>query len=257
MEVCRSCHLFEHWPTILRRLRRARRVALFLDFDGTLAPIRPMPREVELDAATRSLLLSLVKHPRFLVTLISGRRRADLQQRVGVRRARYLGLHGWEDNGGVQLSPGAKAALQGARKQLLRRLEGLQGVWMEGKGPIFAVHYRGASPNAVRAASAALREVMKPFAPPLTVMKGKRVWEVLPYEMAGKGMKLALLLAELPEGSLPVYVGDDTTDESAFAALTSGITVRVGASRRSRARFWLRHPSEVQEFLRRLATEMS
>ncbi len=231
-------------------------MALFLDFDGTLAPIRPKPREVELDAETQRVLRRLVRHPRFRVTLISGRRRADLCQRVAVRGARYLGLHGWESNGGVELSPGAKAALQGVRRQLRRRLEGLPGIWLEEKGPIFAVHHRGARPDTVRVASATLREAMKLLTPPLTVMKGKKVWEVLPYEMAGKGMRLTRLLAALPEGSLSVYVGDDTTDESAFAALTSGITVRVGASRRSRARFWLRHPGEVREFLRRLATEV-
>jgi len=65
------------------------------------------------------------------------------------------------------------------------------------------------------------------------------------------------VLAGLPEGTLAFYLGDDTTDESAFRALPEAITVRVGLSLRSHARFWLRSPREVWRFLKRLEAEIA
>ena len=65
-----------------------------------------------------------------------------------------------------------------------------------------------------------------------------------------------LVLAGLPASTLPIYVGDDVTDESAFTALKRGVTIRVGLPRRTRARFRLRNPLEVWEFLRRLEKEI-
>src|ERR1700680_1136270 len=89
-------HLFRSWSHVTRRLRSRRLIALFLDFDGTLAPLRPRPEDVWLDEATRSTLSQLVRSPRFRVWVISGRRRADIRARIRVPGIRYLGLHGWE-----------------------------------------------------------------------------------------------------------------------------------------------------------------
>jgi trehalose-phosphatase len=63
------------------------------------------------------------------------------------------------------------------------------------------------------------------------------------------------LLKDLPRGALPIYLGDDTTDESAFAELRRGITVRVGGHRRTKARFYLRNPDEVMGFLETVEDE--
>jgi trehalose-phosphatase len=75
--------------------------------------------------------------------------------------------------------------------------------------------------------------------------------------MPGKGAAAEEFLAQWETPALPIYMGDDTTDESAFAALRAGITVRVGVTRRTRARFRLRDPREVWDFLRRLAKEVT
>ena len=109
------------------------------------------------------------------------------------------------------------------------------------------------------------------------MLLGKEVWEILPPELQGKGEAVTALLAELPAGTLPVYIGDDVTDESAFAALSDGITIRVGLprldgprsiaaaagssravkARFTRADFTLRSPREVREFLERVEKEIS
>src|SRR3954469_4937270 len=89
-------HLFHSWNYVTRRLRSRKTIALFLDFDGTLTPIRPRPEDVWLDDATRGALTMLAQSPRFRVWVVSGRRRADIRSRIKVPGIRYLGLHGWE-----------------------------------------------------------------------------------------------------------------------------------------------------------------
>src|SRR5690349_8152835 len=89
-------HLFHSWNRVARRLRSRRTIALFLDFDGTLTPLRLRPEDVSLDEATRGTLSRLARNPRFRVWVVSGRRRADIRARIGVPGIRYLGLHGWE-----------------------------------------------------------------------------------------------------------------------------------------------------------------
>ena len=94
------------------------------------------------------------------------------------------------------------------------------------------------------------------FRPDLRVLPGKKVWEVLPAEVLGKGAAVLALVAQLPQPALAVYVGDDASDESAFRALPEGLTVRVGRERFTQARFRLRNPEEVREFLERLDAEL-
>ncbi len=88
--------LLKHWEEVAARIRKARRVALFLDFDGTLAPVVPMPRDAQIPAATKIILRRLLRNPNVALTVISGRRRKDLMQRAAVAGLRYLGLYGWE-----------------------------------------------------------------------------------------------------------------------------------------------------------------
>jgi len=129
----------------------------------------------------------------------------------------------------------------------------------------------------VRRGSIIVYQVLRRFQPKLRMLLGKEVWEILPRELHGKGEAVTELLAELPPGTLPVYIGDDVTDESAFAALSEGVTIRVGPprldgprsiaaaagssralkARFTRADFTLRSPREVREFLERIENEIN
>ena len=81
---------------LTKLLRKAPHVALFLDFDGTLTPLRQRPEDVALDAETRTVLSRLANHSRVTVWVISGRRLEDVRRRADVPRVRCAGLHGWE-----------------------------------------------------------------------------------------------------------------------------------------------------------------
>ena len=128
---------------------------------------------------------------------------------------------------------------------------------MEDKGLSFALHYWKARPATVRAAELALREILAPAIGVLHVLNGNKVWEVMPNEIPGKGVAVRALLETLPENTLGIYVGDDVTDETAFAALKDQITVKVGRTRGTLAHFYVRNPAEVSRFLSRLEPLLS
>lgn len=88
--------------------------------------------------------------------------------------------------------------------------------------------------------------------PGFRLMAGKKIWEIYPNEMGNKGKAAQDLLQELPGRNLAIYAGDDTTDETAFMLLKTGITIRVGKFQDTHAKFFLRGPAEVLTFLKKL-----
>ena len=244
-------HLFDCWRQVVARAHAAGSVALFLDFDGTLAPFTSRPEDARMSHATRDALARLAIHPRVHVAVISGRRRADVQMRAGVARVRYLGLHGWESGLPPRLPPEIQWLLERIKRTLARRVEGMPGIRFEDKGPVFSVHYRGASDQYIGEARSAIRAALSSTRA-FRVIPGKLTWEVLPWDIGDKGTAVRHQLRLLPGNVLPVYAGDDRTDEPAFRALPHGITIRVGRRALTRARFQLRDPREVRSFLEEL-----
>jgi trehalose 6-phosphate phosphatase len=250
--------VFQAWPEIIARLRAAKHRALLLDFDGTLANLRRRPADVRLSARTRDVLARLPRLRDLFVAIVSGRRVRDLRARVGTKGIHYFGLYGSERLGrSLRLSKSAKSALRLA-KRVAQSLPALYpGVWIEDKGPSFAVHHRGARPEVALAAHESLFALLASWTHALHVFNGDNVWEVLPREIPGKDAAVKTILKKLPRGSLVIYVGNDATDEAAFAVLVNQITVRVGKRHGTQAQFYLRTPADVLHFLARLERELS
>ncbi|MGO8816583.1 MAG: trehalose-phosphatase [Terriglobia bacterium] len=239
-----------------KRLRGANRWLLLLDFDGTLVPLVDNPTGVKLDPPVRRVLGALARQPGLSVYVMSGRRLADLRRLVKVRGIHLLGLHGWESHGAA-LPPSQKQVLHDAKIWLALELPAQPGILIEDKGYALAVHYRVAKPPAARIAQKVLRAARDRFHPGLRLLKGKKIWELLPRAIVGKGPATQGLLAKLPPDTLPIFIGDDTSDESAFAVLPHGLAVHVGDHAQTKAHFRLRDPGEVREFLERLAATRS
>jgi trehalose-phosphatase len=250
-------NLLENWHTVRQRVRNAKAVALFLDFDGTLAPLQPRPEMVRVPPATRRVLRRLVCRKRLRVWVISGRRQADICRRIALPGMPCLGLYGWENGVQRPLDIATLRILTEARNGLASMLDSTAGIWMEDKGAALTVHYRGAKPAGVQGARAAVEKIRNTFGRSLRVAAGDHIWEVMPKELMGKGHAVRRHLQGVSRLALPVYIGDDLGDEPAFAALAHGITACVGPSRRTNARFQLRNPLEVCRVLERLDRDLA
>ncbi len=147
--------------------------------------------------------------------------------------------------------------MQRAKRLVAGPLAEMTRIWLEDKNLGLAVHYRGALPAEVRSARLIVRGVLEHFKARLHLLEGKKVWELFPAALGGKGSAVRRLLGKPRRSSLAIYAGDDSPDESAFAALPRGITVQVGNPRRTQARFCLRNPGEVLAFLQRLEAEIA
>jgi len=126
-------HLFDYWRQISARVRAARSVALFLDFDGTLARLRPRPDEARLSYRTRRAMARLAGNARVRVCVITGRRLTDILLRAAVPRVRYLGLHGWDRQGRAPLNLEVREILDRAKRQMANQIADLPGIRIEDK----------------------------------------------------------------------------------------------------------------------------
>jgi trehalose 6-phosphate phosphatase len=248
--------LFRSWSQISARIRKSEHILLLLDFDGTLTPLRDRPDQVVLGHAMRQTLQRLVLHPRVTPAIVSGRRRADLRKRIGVRGLQYHGLHGWENRDGMSLSRQSKELLLSAKHSLAAMLR-IPGIRLEDKGMSIAMHFRKAPASSISRLRAGIRDLSQEFGSTgLHVVEGSKVLELLPPEVQGKGAAVRNLVLSYP-AALHIYVGDDASDESAFAALPQGVTVRVGRIRRTAARYMLSDANEVESFLEHLEGKLS
>ena len=244
--------VFDSWPGISRRVRASKNIALFLDFDGTLVDFRPRPDQVKLKARTRAALRKLAAHRAVRVVVVSGRRRASLLRFVKVPRVLLHGLYGREKEDGLVVSRTVAEKISQARETLASLPDHAPGIFIEEKGISLAVHFRDASVKSERRARAGLRKLLTDCRPDLTIVRAGNVWELVPSYVRGKGYAVRVLLREFGAAFLPIYIGDDLTDEPAFRALRKGITVLVGSRRPTSAHFSLRNPAQVGLFLKRL-----
>ena len=248
---------FRDWPGIRERLRAAKHWAFFLDFDGTLVNLRRRPGDVRMSREARLVLKRLAAHPNVRVVIVSGRNLRNVRKLVAVKGLRYFGVHGGERQGKpTTLSTKSRVALEGAKRSARRQLEAIRGVWIQDKGLSFAIHYRDADSGAAHTAATALAGLLGPWGDALHTLNGSRVWEVLPREIPGKFTAVDEVLGERRPATAVIYVGNDGTDEVAFAALSDQITVRVGREPRTRARYFVRTPAEVLRLLARMEKEL-
>ena len=246
-------HLFSDWEAVRHSIERRGRVTLFLDFDGTLAHIAPAPDQVRVEQGTRTALAKLAQHSSVSVVVISGRRRAELQRHIGVPGVTYLGLYGWETNGRMALPFAVREALVGTILELVARLPQNSGVWVEPKGGSFSVHLMGVTAEMRRSVESLVAHLVKPRREILKVIANLRDLEVAPVAIGDKGAGVRRILsAPAARGALPIYFGDDLSDEPGFAAARAGISVLVGKRRDTRAKFCVRGPAEVTEALSRM-----
>jgi len=252
-------HALAAQPRLEARFRN-RPLLVFLDYDGTLCPIVSRPEDAQLAPSMREALAHLAARHR--VGVVSGRSLADLRARVGLSDLWYAGNHGFEwtmpPSPTVHREAGEAhlAALAAVAAQLGTALAGIRGVILEDKRYSLSIHYRLVAAGEVDTVIGAVHAAAA-GRPELRVRGGKCVVEVLPSIDWHKGRAVRRLVeaAALP-GAVPIFIGDDVTDEDAFRELSGdGVGVLVSAEPRpTDAGYRLRDVGEVERFLRWLAS---
>jgi len=252
-------HLFEDWETIQSRIQQGQNLFLFLDYDGTLTPIVSRPELALCPPEIKRLLEELRDLPNVYLAIISGRSLNDLRAKVGVPRIFYVGNHGLEieNPGGTHkkvLSLTRTRELKNITQNLQNSLKEIPGILLEEKGPILSVHYRNVPQKFFDQIPQVLKKELQQWKGRWKMASGKMVFEIRPDIDFHKGEAVREILKPFPSlGLLPIYLGDDQTDEDAFRVLKGqGVSVLIGPSGfSSEADFFLRNPDEVQEFLLR------
>jgi trehalose 6-phosphate phosphatase len=261
-------HLFLAWLEVSRRIKEAEHFMIITDYDGTLTPIVGKPELAILSENTRQLLKSIVKNPRITLAIISGRALKDVQEKVGISGIVYAGNHGLEIEGpGIKfVHPAAgelKHVFHTVYHVLKETLMEFKGVRVENKGLSISVHYRLAEEDKTEVIEKAVKQVISEIkaAENMQITTGKKVFELRPAVTWDKGNAIDLLIEKYGKCSekndlLPMYLGDDLTDEDGFRVIESyggGLSVFVGEeNRQSTARYYLESPSEVETFLGKL-----
>ncbi len=250
-------HLFEDWKSVQAKIQKAQNLFLFLDYDGTLTPIVSRPELALCPAELKKLLEKLRDLSGISLGIISGRSIEDVREKVGVSGIVYVGNHGLEiENPACR----HKKILASARKRELKRitqnlqnsLKKIPGILFEDKGPILSVHYRNVPKEFFAQVLQKVEAELQQWRDRWKMASGKKVLEIRPNVDFHKGKAVKQILKTFPSRQLlPIYLGDDQTDEDAFRVLKDhGISVFVGMDRvSSEADFFLKSPDEVREFL--------
>jgi trehalose 6-phosphate phosphatase len=215
--------------------------ALFLDVDGTLLDIVARADLVQVPSELPGLLARTASQRGGALALVSGRPLDQLDRLFRPWRGAAAGLHGIErrrPNGTVdrRIDAVAATALEQVRPRLAALAAADNGLILEDKGATVALHYREAPDRAAEILAAA-QALQHETAAALRLIPGKMVVEFQP-RGADKGTTIAAYLAEAPfRGRIPVFVGDDVTDEDGFAEIDRrrGLAVRVGQPAETRA----------------------
>lgn len=241
------------------------RLAVCLDYDGTLSEIVPDPDAAQLvDGAADTLARLAECCP---VAILSGRDLADIRDRVDVPGLWYAGSHGFESvapDGTYRRNDEAAAAvpvLERAATELGEKLADINGSRVEHKRFAVAVHYRDVDASNIGEVVASTYRVGQ--REHLRVTNGRKVVELRPDVDWNKGTTLAWIRSQIERSGkvLPIFIGDDLTDEDAFDAVDRdgiGILVRhtEDGDRPSAARFTLEDPGQVRGFLDRLTDDL-
>lgn len=239
---------------------KGKRLAVFLDYDGTLTPIVETPELAIMTEDSRQAVRDLSRH--CPVGIISGRDLADVRDKVRIDSIVYAGSHGFDIAGpqGLQVEQTVGETflpvLDRAEKALAAKLSAIEGTLVERKKFAIAIHYRLVALENVERVEAIVDAVAAEH-PTLRKSLGKKIFEFQPRMDWHKGKALLSLLTTLgldDREVLPLFIGDDVTDEDAFRAMQGrGIGIVVwDHPYETAAAYSLENPDQVRDFLVRL-----
>lgn len=242
---------------VIAKLIGNKQPVIFLDYDGTLTPIVATPDLAVLADEMRNTLEQLGH--KYMTAIVSGRQLDNVKQMVKLDDIYYAGNHGFEiegpDGASIKDEMGTEFLndVESYYQEISTRVNDIEGVLIEHKKFSLSVHYRMVDEQHVEGIEQAVDELLSKH-PKLRKHHGKKVFEIRPAIEWHKGKAVLHLLDVLQlkrDDVLPIYIGDDVTDEDAFKALSGiglGILVSEEAQETS-ADYTLNNTNEVQQFL--------
>ena len=245
-----------------------KRPAVFLDYDGTLTPIVDRPEDATISESMREAVSGLAE--RCVVCVVSGRDRPVVQELMGLDNLIVAGSHGFDiwspEEGTIEHDAGSgyEELLEDVKARVQEEVGSIEGASVEPKKASVAVHYRLASEEGRQKIKQSVDGILEDHSEDLKMTPGKMVYEIQPKLDWDKGKAVLYLLETLEldrEDVVPMYLGDDHTDEHAFEALEDqGIGIFVGhaddpevGERDTSADYVLNTVEEVEQFLDTLA----
>jgi trehalose 6-phosphate phosphatase len=231
--------------------------ALYLDIDGTLLDIALSPERVEVPVWMVPLLERLSHKLEGAVAFVSGRTIEAIDALFQPLKLPAIGVHGGEirlDGQAVATDELLVGELQGALPLLREALGSMRGVWLEDKRCAIALHYR-AVPERGREVLKVVELVVSGLGPEFAALVGKCVVEIRPRHLTKSAGIRRLMECEPFRGRSPIFAGDDVTDEDAFELVNQlgGISVRIGSTAPSAAKYRLTDPDQLRRWLLEIA----
>lgn len=258
-------HILKSWLHIKNKCQKKDLVLLTLDYDGTLTPIVSSPEKAILNLNIKELLVSLKNKSNIVVGIITGRELSDIETMVGIEGIYYAANHGFEIEGpGVKFRHASYSkytkhikTIAGALKA---RVKDIEGAIVEDKGFTLSLHYRMVKLDNVAELKKIFKQMTREYvkSKKIRITKGKKVLEARPEFKWSKAeafeMIRRIVLAEKSvKDVLSIYIGDDKTDEDVFEIIRKeDISIFVGKSKVSKAKYFLNNTKEVAQFLKRL-----
>jgi len=257
-------YLFDHIHNIFAKIEEADKILLLLDYDGTLVSFEERPMDVATSGEIKTLLTYFIKNPKFIVVIVSGRTFHEIKQLLDIDGLSYAALHGlqielakgksydWQQNSNIQF------ILEKIKKTSLYKFKDVKGVYIEDKILTLAFHYRTLAEEKIDYNINKFLEIVKKIDVNgcYEIIHGAKVVEIRPKGWnKGKAIEYIFTIFNDLKNKLPIYIGDDTTDEDAFRTIGNrGITVFVSnkSSQSTTAQYWLKNPDDVLKFLQNL-----
>lgn len=252
--------ILAHQNLLLDKIKQDK-VAVFLDYDGTLTPIATHPERAFISEEMRQTIYTLSQQ--IPVTIVSGRNRNNIQDLVNLKNLYYIGNHGFDIEGpagsGIHYEVGHECmpAMEKCFRELQASLLAIPGIQFEPKKLSVTLHYRLVDAENVHIFTDIMRKTVEKY-PQLKLTSGKKVLEIRPNLDWDKGRGVLWLAEKLnlkPADSFLIYIGDDLTDEDAFRILPEqGAGILVGFhEKQTYAEYHLNDPGEVKLWLANLA----
>lgn len=247
----------------IQKIIQNRKPVLFLDYDGTLAPIVKRPEDAQISDRMKSVLKKCAA--KFKVAVVSGRDMDDLKSKIQLDGLIYAGSHGFRISG-----PGGLYKEHEKSGEIIPRLNAIEeklhqvfpqidsGVQIDRKRYAVAVHYRNANEDNIPAIKQKVEEILEKN-PDFKMGEGKKILEIKPDVDWHKGKAVLWIMEKLGVDDtnkfVPVYIGDDVTDEDAFRSIREfGVGILVGShGQETAAKYKLDDVHNVRSFLERLA----